>query len=202
MVPSKYVAEDVVDVTTTVTEWITITPTHTVAQPETTAPHKESHAVLQPKPSAPEKEAYTSEHPKPSASQQKEVPEVFSLTKTVDVWVPPTWMSFATAAPYTSKEKHSEVPTSMYSPESAKTGVYPVPSNATAIHSTNYVVKATGTRAARPTVYVTPVPAAQSSWAWTQNPDEKPEQYTGAANTNSRDVLFVAVAGMVALMII
>lgn len=202
------------DVTTTVTEWVTVTPTHTVHVSETMAAEKQTHTVVKPRPSAP-KETHGAVQPKPSAPQkethtaaplkpspqtyaplqprpsvsQKETPEVLSVTEIVNVWVPPTWMSFPTAAPYTS-EKAAEVSTSSCSPGHDKTGIYPVPHNATTIQG-----MATATRPSKATIYVTPVPAATS--ALPQIPDDA---YTGAATTNALDVLFMLGAGVVVVM--
>jgi hypothetical protein len=138
--------------------------------------------------------------PKPSAPQT-EIPGTVRLTKTVDAYVsPPTTLSFSTVPSYTAAQKPSEVPVVSYAPVHSKAENYPVPSNATSTQPASYVQPTE----ARPTVYVTPLPAMNSSMSRTQNSTrmQSPEQYTGAASANALDFAFVVAAGIAAMMVL
>lgn len=138
--------------------------------------------------------------PQPSAPQTA-ISGTVRLTKTVDAYLPPpSTLSFSTVASYTAVQKPSEVPVISYAPVHSKAEIYPVPSNATSTQPASYV-KPTE---ARPTVYVTPLPAMNSSMSRTQNSTrmQSPEQYTGAASANALDFAFVVAAGIAAMMVL
>ncbi|CZT16022.1 uncharacterized protein RCC_01862 [Ramularia collo-cygni] len=194
-----------VDCTTTLTEWITVTPTSTSNALKYTSAHKETHQVLLPKPSGPQTKTEAVLLPKPSASHTQ-TPAVVSMILTVETLLPgPTSTSFSTVASYTPLQKPAELPPSSHISSQYKSGSYNAPSNTAATHSAEDLMLVV----TKPTRYVTPIPVAQPSWSRIQNSSstgmakpQQPEQYMGAAVTNSLDVVFLIVAGVAALMTI
>lgn len=172
-----YVSEthssEMVDITTTITQTITITPAETVYLSKPTV-----HNSTLPKSLA----HYNQTHAAVSTQlpTYHKTSDVALLTTTVNVWLPaPTSLSTATLASYKSVGKP------------VVSALYPAPVNGTSAYSTNHI--ASNPTATKPTVYVSPVPAY---------PSEKPEQYMGAATTNFLNVWLVLAAAATAMMAI
>lgn len=197
---TTYSASQEVDVTTTVKDLTTVTPTLTVTLSESSVSKKETRSSAPPAYTTLQRETYAVVSPRPQKETHAVVQPTPSVTTTrtttmTTTFIRPTTLSFSTVAAYTIVQKPVEVPAvKSYCPSKAKSVIYPVPSNATTVQAMTDI-KPTE---AKPTVYVTPIPASYSQW--NASKPAMPEQYTGAATANSLNLFFVLAAGAAAMM--